>query len=31
MPDTGQTALDILSLMVLEDGRRWGETAASYQ
>ena len=31
MADTGQKALDALSLMVLEDGRRWGETAADYQ
>jgi hypothetical protein len=31
MADTGQTALDVLSLMVLEDGRRWGQTAAEFQ
>lgn len=31
MTDPAQTALDVLSLMVLEDGRRWGETAADYQ
>ena len=31
MTDTGQKALDVLSLMVLEDGRRWGETAADFQ
>jgi len=31
MADTTQTALDILSLLVLEDGRRWGETAADFQ
>ena len=30
-PDTAQKALAALSLMVLEDGRRWGETAAAYQ
>jgi hypothetical protein len=29
--DPGQKALDVLSLMVLEDGRRWGETAAGFQ
>jgi len=29
--DTGQKALDVLSLMVLEDGHRWGETAAKFQ
>jgi hypothetical protein len=29
--DPAQTALDVLSLMVLEDGLRWGETAAAYQ
>jgi hypothetical protein len=31
MADDGKRALDILSLMVLEDGRRWGETAAPFQ
>ena len=31
MADTGQKALDVLSLMVLEDGKRWGETAAPFQ
>lgn len=31
MADSGQRALDALSLMVLEDGRRWGETAADFQ
>ncbi len=31
MADTGQKALDVLSLMTLEDGRRWGETAAPFQ
>ena len=31
MTDPGQKALDVLSLMVLEDGRRWGETAAAFQ
>ena len=31
MADTGQTALDVLSLMVLEDGSRWGQTAADFQ
>ena len=31
MSDSGQKALDVLSLMVLEDGRRWGETAADFQ
>ena len=31
MTDPAQKALDILSLMVLEDGRRWGETAADFQ
>jgi hypothetical protein len=29
--DTGQRALDVLSLMTLEDGRRWGETASGFQ
>jgi phage terminase large subunit-like protein len=31
MTNPAQTALDVLSLMVLEDGKRWGETAAGYQ
>ena len=32
MPDAGaQWALKILSLMILEDGRRWGDTAAPFQ
>ena len=31
MTDRGQRALDALSLMCLEDGKRWGETAAPYQ
>jgi hypothetical protein len=31
MADTAQTALDIMTLLVLEDGKRWGETAADYQ
>ena len=31
MGDAGRRALDVLSLMVLEDGRRWGETAAPFQ
>lgn len=31
MSDTTQRALDVLSLMVLEDGSRWGETAADFQ
>ena len=31
MTDGGQRALDVLSLMVLEDGKRWGETAAHFQ
>jgi hypothetical protein len=31
MGDTGQKALDCLSLMVLEDGKRWGQTAAEFQ
>ncbi len=29
--DSAQKALDALSLMVLEDGHRWHETAAAYQ
>lgn len=31
MTDSAQRALDALSIMVLEDGRRWGETAADFQ
>jgi hypothetical protein len=31
VPDPKQQALDILSIMVLEDGKRWGETAAPFQ
>jgi hypothetical protein len=31
MADTTQTALDVLSLMVLEDGQRWGQSAADFQ
>lgn len=31
MSDTAEKALDILSLLVLEDGSRWGQTAADYQ
>src|SRR5487761_1066128 len=31
MGDAGQKALDVLSLMVLEDGHRWGQTAAGFQ
>ena len=31
MADVCRRALDVLSLMTLEDGRRWGETAAPYQ
>jgi len=31
MGDQGRRALDVLSLMVLEDGRRWGQTAADFQ
>lgn len=29
--DQAQKALDVLSLMVLEDGSRWGQTAAPFQ
>jgi len=29
--DVTQRAIDVLSLMVLEDGRRWGESAADFQ
>jgi hypothetical protein len=29
--DRAQKALDVLSLMVLEDGSRWGQTAAPFQ
>lgn len=31
MADRAQTAEDVLSLMVLEDGKRWGQTAVDYQ
>lgn len=31
MGDEGRKALDVLSLMTLEDGKRWGETAADFQ
>lgn len=31
MASDSQTALDILSLMILEDGSRWGQTAADFQ
>ena len=31
MTDLAQKTLDVLSLMVLEDGKRWGQTAAPYQ
>ena len=31
MTDVTQRAIDVLSLMVLEDGRRWGESAADFQ
>lgn len=31
MSYAGQKALDVLSLMVLEDGKRWGQTAAPFQ
>ena len=31
MADTTQKALDVLSLMTLEDGKRWGQTAAPFQ
>ena len=31
MGDASQRALDVLSLMTLEDGHRWGETAAPFQ
>jgi hypothetical protein len=31
MSDTAQKALDILALMTLETGERWGSTAADYQ
>jgi len=31
MTDLAQKTLDVLSLMTLEDGSRWGQTAAPYQ
>jgi hypothetical protein len=31
MGDQGRRALDVLSLMTLENGKRWGETAADFQ